>query len=327
MEVKEKMKVVNSVLDLIGNTPMVRLDKLTRNIKAKVFVKLEFLNPSGSIKDRIALEMIEQAEKDGVLKPDYTIIESSTGNTGIALSLVGAMKGYKVHIYETMPHKFSAERRKIMEHFGAETSVISPDNFEKIKEKSINGAAIELPGRAICLERENNEQNVWWARQFSNSANVKAHNKTGKEILAQTDGKVDVFVAAVGTCGTLLGVAQVLKEELPDVKIVGVRPASAKLQYIPGRPDLYPKTDISGGIVIEMLESGLIDKIVRVKDVDAINMTYRLWKEEGLFAGVSAGANVLVAINEGKRLEEGTKVVTVLPDHGDRYLTEEHFTT
>jgi len=327
MKGKEKMKVINSVLDLIGNTPMVKLNRLTRDIKAKVFVKLEYLNPSGSLKDRIALEMIEQAEKDGVLKPDYTIIESSTGNTGIALSLVGVMKGYKVHIYETMPHKFTAERRKIMENFGAQTSVITPEDYKEIKEKSIDGAAVEVPGRQICLEREKTEKNVWWARQFSNSANVKAHNKTGKEILAQTNGKVDVFVAAMGTCGTLLGVAQVLKKELPNVRIVGVRPASAKIQYVLGRPDLFPKTNVSGGIVTEMLESGLVNEIVRIKDEDAVNMTHRLWKEEGLFAGVSSGANVLVAINEAKRLKEGAKVVTVLPDHGDRYLTEEHFIT
>lgn len=322
-----KMKVVNSVLDLIGNTPMMKLNRLTRNIKTKVFAKLEYLNPSGSLKDRIALEMIEQAEKDSVLKPGYTVIESSTGNTGIALSLVGTLKGYKVYIYETMPKKFTQERRKIMEDLGAETRVITPDDLGEMKEKSINGAEIELPGRAICLEREKSEQNIWWARQFSNPANVKAHNRTGREILAQTDGKVDVFVAAVGTCGTVLGVAEVLKEELPDVRIVGVRPASAKIQYILGRPDLCPKTNISGGIVTEMLESNLVDEIVRIKDADAINMTHRLWKEEGLFVGVSSGANVLVAIKEAKRLGEGKTVVTVLPDHGDRYLTEEHFIT
>jgi cysteine synthase A len=327
LEAKEEMKVVNSVLDLIGNTPIVKLNRLGKNIKAGVFAKLEYLNPSGSIKDRVAIEMIEQAEEDGVLKPGYTIIESSTGNMGIALAVVGSIKGYKVDIYETMPHKLSAEKRKIMENFGARTSVITPEDYENVKERSIDGATVELPGRQICSDREKAEKNVWWARQFSNPANVKAHNKTGREILTQTDGKLDVFVAAVGTCGTLLGVAQVLKKELPDVRIVGVRPASAKVQYILGRADLYPKTDISGGIVTEMLESGLVDEIVRVKDEDAINMTHKLWKEEGLFAGISSGANVLVALQEAKRLKEGGKVATVLPDHGDRYLTEEHFTT
>jgi cysteine synthase A len=321
------MVVYHSILGLIGNTPIVELDRLGGDTNGKVFAKLEYMNPSGSLKDRIALEMIEQAEKNGVLKRGYTILESSTGNTGIALSFVGAMKGYKVHIYETMPHKFSEERMKIMHDFGAETSLMTPNEYEKIKEKSIDGETVELPGRALCLEKEKTEPNTWWARQFSNPANVQAHNKLGKEILAQMNGKVDVFVASVGTCGTLLGVAQTLKKELPNVRIVGIRPASAKRQYILGRPDLTPRTDISGGISTEMLESGLIDEIVQIKDVDAVNMTHKMWREEGLFAGVSSGANVLVAIGEAKKLPKGKTVVTVLPDHGDRYLTEEHYTT
>lgn len=287
-------------------------------------MKLEYFNPSGSLKDRIALYMIEQTERDRILKPDYTIIESSTGNTGIALSLVETVKGYRVLIYETMPGKMDEERTKIMKRFGAEVKLLRREEFCKLKEKSISGAEVELPGRAICKELEKSNPNVWWARQFSNPANVATHRETGREILAQTDGKVDAFVAAISMGETLMGVAEVLKEKLPKVKIIGVQPASGKTPIIPGKP--YPKSGISGGIISEMLERNLVDKVVRVNDEDAISMAHRLWREEGLFAGISSGANVLVAIKEAKKLGKGN-VVTILPDSGDRYLTEEHFVT
>jgi cysteine synthase A len=318
------MKVVENVLDLIGKTPMVKLNRI-KDAEANVLAKLEYLNPSGSLKDRIALRMIEQAEKDGFLKPGYTIVESSTGNTGIALSFVGTIKGYKVVIYETIPGKMSEERVKVMKNYGAGVRLISPAELDELKEKSVDGAEIELPGRILCKEIEENNPNVWWARQFSNPANVAAHNETGKEILAQTNCEVDAFVAAIGTGGTLMGVAEVLKEKLPSVEIIGVQPASSKFPIIPGQP--YPKSDISGGIISEMLERNLIDEVVRVRDEDAINMAHRLWKEEGLFAGISSGANVLVAIMKAKKLGAGKTVVTVLPDSADRYLTDEHFVT
>ncbi len=319
------MNVLKSVLETIGNTPMVRLNRLTKGVEADVLVKLEYLNPSGSLKDRIALEMIEQAERDGILKPGYTIVEASTGNTGIALSFVGTMKGYKVIIFETMPGKMSEERIKIMKRYGADVKLTSSKALSEAKEKSVSGAEIELPGRIICRDMEKKNPNIWWARQFSNQSNVAAHNKTGKEILAQTDEKVDAFVAAIGTGGTLMGIAEVLKEKLPNVKIIGVQPASSKMSITPGHE--YPKSDISGGIISEMLERNLIDEVVKVNDEDAVNMTHGLWREEGLFAGVSSGANVLVAMKEAKKLGKGKTVVTVLPDSGDRYLTEEHFVT
>ncbi len=319
------MKVANSVLELIGNTPMVRLKKLTENVEADVLAKLEYLNPSGSLKDRIALTMIDKAEKEGVLKKGYTIVESSTGNTGIALSFVGTLKGYRVVIYETMPGKMSKERVKIMRSYGARVELVSPKELSELKDKSISGAEIELPGRIICRELEKKNPNVWWSRQFSNPANVAAHNETGKEILAQTDGKVDAFVAAIGTAGTLMGVAEILKEKSRNVKIIGVQPASSKLPIIPRQP--YPKSEICGGIISEMLERNLVDEVVEVDDKDAINMAHRLWREEGLFAGISSGANLLIATKEAKRLGKGKTVVTVLPDSGDRYLSEEHFVT
>ncbi len=319
------MKVADSVLSLIGNTPMVRLNSLTKKTEADVLVKLEYLNPSGSLKDRIALRMIEHAEKDGKLRPGYTIVESSTGNTGIALAFVGAMKGYKVIIYETICGEMREERTRIIRSYGAKVKLITPEKLAELKERSISGAEIELPGRIICREIEERSRTVWWARQFSNPANVSAHNETGKEIVDQVNGKVDAFIAAIGTGGTLLGVTEALKKEWSDVETIGIQPASSKLPIVPNKP--YPRSDISGGIISEMVERNLVDEVVKVDDAQAINMTHRLWREEGLFAGISSGANVLTAIRKAKRLGPGKTVVTVLPDSGDRYLSQEHFVT
>jgi cysteine synthase A len=323
---KNSKKIYNSVLELIGNTPMVRLSKIPGNIESEIFVKLEYTNPSGSIKDRIALEMINQAEKKGTLKEGYTILESSTGNTGIALSSVGTLKGYKVVIYETMPGKASQEKSKIMLNIGAEVKLMEPEDIKELEEKSIAGAEVELPGRQLCLELENSNPNMWWARQFSNEYNTRAHNKTGEEILEQTDNNVDVFIAAIGTGGTVFGVAEVLKKKLPQVKIIGIQPASSKDVLYPGMQ--YPATEVKGGIISRMLETtDVIDEMVRVSDKDARDMAHRLWKEEGLFAGISSGANVYIALKEAKKYKNKKTIVTVLPDSMDRYITEERFVT
>lgn len=312
------------ILEVIGHTPMVKLGRLAEDLKTQIAVKLEYANPSGSLKDRIALRMIEDAEEKGLLKPGYTILESSTGNTGIAISFVGCMKGYNVIIYETTPGKIGAEKRKIMQGYGADVRSLPPEELEKMKEKSVAGAEVELPGRQMCLDLERSRNDHWWARQFSNPANVLAHHETGREILEQTDGQVDVFVASIGTGGTLMGIAQVLKKANPGVRIVGIQPASSRVPIIPRQS--YPRNEISGGIISEMVQAGnLIDDVVRVTDEEAVAMTHKLWKE-GLFAGVSSGANVLVALREAKKLEEG-KVVTVLPDSADRYFSEEHYVT
>jgi cysteine synthase A len=322
---KNSRKIYSSVLELIGNTPMVRLSKLPGNIESEILVKLEYTNPSGSIKDRIALEMINQAEKEGTLKEGYTILESSTGNTGIALSSVGTLKGYKVVIYETMPGKASQEKSKIMHNIGAEVKLMEPEDIKELEEKSIAGAEVELPGRELCLELENSNPSTWWARQFSNEYNTRAHNKTGEEILEQADNNVDVFIAAIGTGGTVFGVAEVLKKKLPQVKIVGIQPASSKDVLYPGMQ--YPATEVKGGIISRMLETtDVIDEVVRVSDKDARDMAHRLWKEEGLYAGISSGANVYIALKEAKKHKKKT-IVTVLPDSMDRYITEERFVT
>lgn len=321
-----KLKTANNVLDLIGNTPLVKLNKITKGIDANVFVKLEYLNPSGSLKDRIALRMIEEAEKTGKLKPGYTIIDGSTGNTGIALSFVGTMKGYNVAIY--MPEGVSEERTKIMERYGAEVVIMSDRDEQEIKMKSIYGPEVEVPLRVKCLEEEKKNPKIWWARQFSNPGNVLAHNDTGREILTQTRGKVDAFVASVGTGGTLLGIAEVLKKKNPKVKIVAIEPAASKFPLISGfRKIPGASAEVSGGIIAKIVDRKILDGVVQVKGEDAIVMAHRLVKEEGLFTGISAGANVLVAVNEAKNLGEGKTVVTVLPDSMDRYLTKEVYTT
>lgn len=319
------MRVVKDVLGLIGNTPLVKLRSVPHEGDAEIFVKLEYLNPSGSLKDRIALEMIRRAEIKKELMPNYTIIEASTGNTGIALSFVGNRLGYKVAIY--MPLGMTPERIKIMESYGAEIHQLKPEELGA-SDLSVAGAEIEIPTRQRCLEIERSNPKIWWARQFSNPANTAAHVKTGREILKQLDGKVDAFVASIGTGGTLLGIAQALKADLPDVRIVAVEPASAAypifsgFRKVPGASD-----EVSGGIIAQLLDSGILDEVIQVTNEDAIAMSERLILEEGLFAGVSAGANVHAALKLARSLGRDKKVVTVLPDSMDRYLTEKKYTT
>jgi cysteine synthase A len=318
------MKVVDSVLDLIGNTPMVKLERVSGEGAADVFVKCEYLNPSGSLKDRIALKMIREAEADGRLKPGYTIIEASTGNTGTAFSFVGTYLGYKVAIY--MPGGMTPERIRLMESYGAEVHQLKLESSSK--DRSIAGAEVEIGTRLRCFELERTQPNTWWARQFSNPANTMAQVKTGKEILRQMGGKVDAFVASIGTGGTLYGIAIALKEELPHVKIIGAEPASGKhpisegYKRVPGFGD-----EVTGGIIEEMMDSGLIDEVVQVSNEDASAMSDRLVKEEGLFCGVSAGANVHLALGIAAELGRGKRVTTVLPDSRDRYLTQKKYTT
>lgn len=320
------MRVHDSVLELIGNTPMVRLNRVTEGIEANVLVKLEYLNPSGSLKDRIALRMIEDAEKSGQLKPGDTIVESSSGNTAIALSLVAAVKGYKMRLYypETV---WSPEKLRVMSRYGSEVETVPLVETEVARKAGVHGARVEVPGRVKCREVEESDPRVWWARQFSSPGNVAAHNDTGREILEQTDGRVDAFVAAVGTGGTLLGVAEVLRREVPDVRIIAVEPAewegfeeilSRERRVIPG---------ITDGIISQILETNIVDEVVKVTNEEAREMAYRLSREEGLFAGMSSGANVFAALNEARKLGRGKNVVTVLPDSGDRYFTDERFIT
>lgn len=321
-------KIFNNVFELIGDTPMVRLSKIPAGTGCELLVKLEYMNPSGSLKDRIALAMIEGAEKAGRIKPGDTLIESSTGNTGFALSSVGTLKGYKVCIYETMPGKAGAEKKKMMENVGAEVRLMEPDDIESLRERSIAGSEVELPGRQLCYNDEQaNPGKVWWARQFSNEDNVKSHHVTAREILEQTDGKLDVFVQSIGTAGSLVGIAQVLKKEVPNVKIIGIQPASSKELWHPGMD--FPATEIKGGIVTKMLKAErLIDVLVQTTDSEARAMAHRIWREEGLYCGISSGANVHYALEEAKKANgKALRIVTLLCDHMNRYLGEERYVT
>lgn len=335
------MKIVNSVLELIGNTPLIKLNKIGKSVNANLLAKCEFMNPSGSIKDRIALWMIENAEKEGKLKPGSTIIESSTGNTGIALSLVGSVKGYNVKIF--IPEEWGAkgyraeERIKIMKCFGAEVIKVQPKLKAILKTaEGASGGVLELTGRKICYEMELKDPKVWWARQLSNIYNVIAHKETtGKEILEQTDGKVDAWVASIGTGGTLLGVAEALKEKIPNVKIIGVEPETTPLIEWIKSGEMEKILEEIGipkykGIIETILEKDILDEVIRVSDKDARDMANRLAREEGLFCGMSSGANVFAALKVAKKLGKGKNVVTVLVDRRDRYLgefPEEHYVT
>ncbi len=318
------MSAVDSVIELIGNTPLVKLNSVTEGLDAEVWAKLEYMNPTGSIKDRVALRMIEDAERQGRLKPGYTIVESSTGNTGTSLSFMGTLKGYRVVIYETTPGKMGEEKKNLMMGYGAEVKTMSPGEYEGLS--GVPGAEVELPGRRICLALEKSDPKVWWARQFANPSGVEAQKETGREILEQTGGRVDAFVASIGTGGTLMGVAQVLKGHSERVRVVGAIPSGSKKEMKPGKP--YPKSEIEGGIISEMVMTpGLVDDIVLVTDGEAVEMAMRLWREEGVFAGMSSGANVVVAIRLARELGKGCRVVAVMHDSGDRYLTSRHYVT
>jgi len=321
-----RQNIYKSSLELIGRTPLVQLKRVANGLGANVFVKLEYLNPSGSIKDRIALKIIKDAEKQGKLKPGIsTVVEASTGNTGISLAYVGTMLGYKVRIF--VPEGVSVERVRIMQRYGASVEVINADEERRLKERSISGGVVEIPGRLKCAELEKNEPNIFWARQFSNPSNTLAHYETGQEIL-DVLGEVSGFTASIGTGGTLLGIGSILKKANKDLKIVAVEPASTKLPLLKEYQKLGKtvRTEVAGGIISDIIEAGIVDEILQVTDEEAISMAHRLVREEGLFCGISSGANVLAALKLAKTIGKGN-IVTVLPDSMDRYLSEEHYTT
>ena len=252
------MKAVDSVLEIIGNTPLVKLKKLHEEGSADVFVKCDHLNPSGSIKDRVALEMIRDAEEQGRLKPGYTIIEASTGNTGTSLSFVGTLLGYKVVIY--MPEGMTPERIRLMESFGAEVHELKQ---EPSGSGGVAGAEVEINTRQTCFEIESSQPKMWWARQFSNPANTRAHFKTGREMLKQLGGELDAFVCSIGTGGTLYGIAKVLREKLPDVKVIGAEPAGGRFPISQGHWKVPGQSDeITGGIIEESLPVVKVDQLV-----------------------------------------------------------------
>lgn len=329
----KEMKIAESMLDLVGEIPLVRLNRVGNNVGAEILVKPEFLNPSGSIKDRIAKLMIEEAEKDGSLKDGSTILEATTGNTGTSLAFVSAVRGYKFVAYS--PRMVAnRSRASIMLAYGCEMQAVDIETYdEHFKNKnssdidgSVHGGRVELLPRRICRELEKENANLWWARQFSSPSNVRAHREgTAKEILEKTDGELDAFVASVGTGGTLLGVAQELKSHNPNILIVAVEPAGKEMMKKPNEYPIIP--GISDGIILEIFKSALVDEVISVTDDEAINMAHQLAEREGMFCGMSSGANVFAAIMIAKRLGNGKRVVTVLPDNRDRYLEAEKYTT
>jgi len=300
--------IAETVLDLIGGTPMVRLSRMVKEGWAELVAKVESFNPAGSVKDRIALSMIEAAEREGRLKPGETIVEPTSGNTGIGLAMVAAVKGYRLIV--TMPEDMSLARRDLLARYGVEV-VLTP--------------AIEGMSGAVYAAQELTNENprYFMPQQFENPANPEVHRRTtAREILAATGGKIDAFVAGVGTGGTITGVGEVLKEQDSDILVIAVEPArSSVLQG--GRGGVHAIQGIGASFVPGILNREIVDEIISVGDEDAIAMSRRLTHDEGMLVGISAGANVFAALKVAKRLGRGKRVVTVLPDTGERYLTME----
>lgn len=302
------MRVAGDITELIGNTPVVRLKKLVGEDKAKVLVKLEFFNPGASIKDRTALGMIRQAEEDGILRPGSVIVEPTSGNTGIGLAMIAAVKGYRMIV--VMPDSMSIERRKLMAAYGAEV-VLTPGA------QGMAGA-IEKARELVSAYK-----NSFMPQQFENPANSAIHARTtAREIIAQTGGKLDVFVSAVGTGGTLTGIGAVLKEEIPGIKVVAVEPAGSPV-LSGGQKGAHKIQGIGAGFIPKVLDTKIIDQVFQVTDEQSLETARKLAREEGVFAGISSGAAVYAAVQMAQERSPEQVILTITPDTGERYLSSE----
>lgn len=299
--------VYDNITEAVGRTPLVKLNRIAEGAGATVLAKLEFYNPAGSVKDRIGVAIIDAAEKAGALRPGGTIVEGTSGNTGIALAMVGAARGYKVIL--TMPETMSKERRVLLRAFGAEIVLTpGPDGMRGAVEK-----AKELVAST---------DNAIWAQQFANEANPAIHRATtAEEIWADTDGDVDIFVAGIGTGGTITGVGQVLKERKPDVTVVAVEPIDSPILN-GGKPGPHKIQGIGANFVPEVLDTTVYDEVIDASFEDALDIAKRLASEEGILAGISSGASVWAALELAKRPENaGKTIVVIVADTGERYIS------
>jgi len=298
----------NSIYELVGQTPIVKLNRVISDEMATVYIKLESFNPGGSVKDRIALQMIEDAEQEGLIKPGDTLVESTSGNTGIGIAMIGAAKGYKVIL--TMPESMSIERRKILKMYGAELVLTE--------------AAKGMTGANNKAAEFAKEEGFFQLKQFENSSNPKAHRLyTSKEIISEFDS-LDAFVSGVGTGGTLTGNGQVLKEHYQNIEIVAVEPKDSNV-LSEGKPGPHKIQGIGAGFIPTVLDQKLIDSIEQVENDEAIDMMKNLALKEGLLVGISTGAAVSAALKVASRLGKGKVVLAVAPDTGERYLSTEAF--